>query len=115
MTGAMRSGSPPAHGIPQAALGRIRATLARFPEVRQATLYGSRALGRHRPGSDIDLSLEGPDLDGCSLARIDAALDDLLLPWRFDLCLRGRLRQPELLEHIERVGQVLYRAGGSPP
>ncbi|MCP9801072.1 nucleotidyltransferase domain-containing protein [Synechococcus sp. RedBA-s] len=80
-----------------------------FPAIELATLYGSRALGRHRPGSDIDLTLSGADLDALTLARLDQALDDLLLPWRFDLSLRVSLQSPELIDHIERVGQVLYR------
>ncbi len=63
----------------------------------------------HRPGSDIDLTLSGADLDGFTLARLDQALDDLLLPWRFDLSLRASLQSPELIDHIQRVGQVLYR------
>lgn len=97
------------HGLPVAAVERIQATLAAFPAIEQATLYGSRALGRHRPGSDIDLTLSGADLDGFTLARLDQALDDLLLPWRFDLSLRASLQSPELIDHIQRVGQVLYR------
>ncbi len=97
------------HGLPVAAVERIQATLAAFPAIEQATLYGSRALGRHRPGSDIDLTLSGADLDGLTLTRLDQALDDLLLPWRFDLSLRASLQSPELIDHIQRVGQVLYR------
>lgn len=95
--------TPPAanHGLPAAVVERIQTTLACFPEVELATLYGSRAIGCQRPGSDIDLSL--------SRARLDAALDDLLLPWRFDLCLQAELQSAALLEHIARVGQVFYR------
>ena len=99
------------HGLPLVAVQRICSTLARFPAIEQATLYGSRAMGRYRPGSDIDLTLSGDGLDGRLLAQVDGALDDLLLPWRFDLSLRAQLQSPALLDHIERVGQVLYRRG----
>jgi predicted nucleotidyltransferase len=61
-----------------------------------ATLYGSRALGRHRPGSDSDLTLSGADLDGLTLARLD-------------LSLRASLQSPVVIDHIQRVGQLLYR------
>jgi predicted nucleotidyltransferase len=97
------------HGLPAAAVAKIQETLAAFPAVEQATLYGSRALGRHRPGSDIDLTLSGADLDSRTLALLDAALDDLLLPWRFDLSLQASLQSPELIDHIQRVGKVFYR------
>ena len=95
------------YGLPVAAVARIQATLAAFPAIEQATLYGSRALGRHRPGSDIDL-------DPRTLARLDAALDDLLLPWRFDLSLQVSLQSPELIDHIKRAGVVFYRRGDRP-
>ena len=84
--------------------------------MEQAILYGSRALGRHRPASDIDLTLLGPDLSSTVLARIDAELDDLLLPWVIDLSCHASLRHAALLDHIERVGLVLYeRAAQLPP
>ena len=97
------------HGLPLQTVEQIRSTLGRFPEVEQATLYGSRALGRHRPGSDIDLSLSGSALSGTILARIDTALDELLLPWRFDLLIREQLESPDLIDHIERVGVPFYQ------
>ncbi len=100
--------TPASHGLPAAAVAKIKDTLATFPAIETATLYGSRALGRHRPGSDIDLTLAGAGLDGGTLARLDAALDDLLLPWRFDLSLQSCLQSPELIEHIQRVGQLFY-------
>ena len=101
--------SPVSHGLPAAAVAKIQGVLATFPAIEQATLYGSRALGRHRPGSDIDLTLAGDGLDARTLARLDGALDDLLLPWRFDLSVQSSLQSPELIEHIQRVGQLFYR------
>ncbi len=89
--------------------------LAAHPAVERAILYGSRALGRHRPASDIDLTLLGPDLSSTVLARIDAELDDLLLPWVIDLSCHACLRHPALLDHIERVGLVLYQRAAQMP
>ena len=101
--------TPASHGLPAAAVAKIQAILATFPAIEQATLYGSRALGRHRPGSDMDLTLPGDGLDARTLARLDGALDDLLLPLRFDLSVQASLQSPELIEHIQRVGQLFYR------
>jgi predicted nucleotidyltransferase len=95
--------------LPAAAAAALKRVLAGHPEVDAAILYGSRALGRHRPGSDIDLTLEGPALDGPVLARIDSELDDQLLPWRFDLSIRHQLRSAPLLDHIAQVGVPVYR------
>lgn len=98
----------PDYGLPVAALQAIRGVLAAHPGVEAAILYGSRALGRERPGSDIDLTLQGAGLQHRDLLDIELALDDLLLPWKIDLSLLAHIDNPSLLEHIHRVGQKLY-------
>lgn len=98
-----------ASGLPAHAIAAIQQVLTRHPEVESAILYGSRALGRHRPASDIDLTLIGPAISAATLARIDADLDDLLLPWMIDLSCLSAIRHPALLAHIERAGVELYR------
>jgi len=103
-----------ASGLPDSAVAAIRQVLARHPEVEAAILYGSRALGRHRPASDIDLTLIGPAISAATLARIDAELDDLLLPWMIDLSVLSAIRHPALLAHIERVGVELFRRPDTP-
>jgi len=111
--------SPPlasaqATGLPEAAIAAIRQVLVSHPEVEAAVLYGSRALGRHRPASDIDLTLIGPAISAAALARIEADLDDLLLPWMIDLSWLASIQHPALLAHIERAGMELYRWADGP-
>jgi predicted nucleotidyltransferase len=101
-------------GLPAAAVTAIRQVLASHPEVEAAILYGSRALGRHRPASDIDLTLLGPAISADVLARVDADLDDLLLPWIIDLSAYSAIRHPALLDHIQRAGVALYRRSDGP-
>jgi predicted nucleotidyltransferase len=96
------------HGLAETTVERIRQVLAHYPEVETGVLYGSRATGTHRPGSDIDLTLCGRGLDHTLLTRIDNELDDLLLPYQIDLSLFAALTHPALLEHIRRVGVTLY-------
>lgn len=95
-------------GLPQDAIGEIQGVLALYPEVEMAILYGSRAMGTFKPGSDIDLTLTGENLTHNHLLGIMSDLDDLLLPWMIDLSLLADLDHPDLREHIERVGQKLY-------
>jgi predicted nucleotidyltransferase len=99
---------------PEQAITAIQQVLAGYPEVEAAILYGSRALGRHRPASDIDLTLIFPAISAATLARIDADLDDLLLPWVIDLSALSAIRHPALLAHIERAGVELYRRPDAP-
>ena len=96
------------HGLCETTVDRIRGVLAKFPEVEKAVLYGSRAKGTYKRGSDIDLTLTGAGLGQSLLARIDEELDDLLLPYQMDLSLFMDLTHPALLDHIRRVGVVLY-------
>lgn len=101
-------------GLPDSAVAAIQRVLAGYLEVEAAILYGSRALGRHRPASDIDLTLTGHAISNATLARIDADLDDLLLPWLIDLSALAAISHPALLDHIQRAGVLLYRRSDPP-
>lgn len=95
-------------GLPEEAILEIQAILALYPAVDKAILYGSRAMGNFKPGSDIDLTLVGAELTHNHLLGIMSDLDDLLLPWMIDLSIFDTLDHAGLREHIERVGQTLY-------
>ncbi len=102
------------HGLPNSAAEKIRTVLASYPEVEKAILYGSRAKGTFRNGSDIDLTLVGHALDPTLLLRIDNDLDDLLLPWMIDLSILSQINNPDLIAHIDRNGVVFYPAPNKP-
>lgn len=80
--------------------------------VRRVKLYGSRAKGTYKPGSDIDLVILDSPLSLSDLLRLEAALDDLMLPWSIDLCLWEKIENPDLRAHIERVGVEVYTRAG---
>lgn len=84
---------------------KIQNTLRKNPKISQAIIYGSRAMGTYRTSSDIDLSLKGTDLNLQDLNHIANALDDLLLPYIFDLSIYKHIKNADLLDHIERVGE----------
>ena len=65
------------HGLTSETVDRIRSVLARFPQVEKAVLYGSRAKGNYKRGSDIDLTLFGSGLNASVLSQISSRLDDL--------------------------------------
>lgn len=91
---------------------KIRGVLARFREVERAVIYGSRAKGCYKKGSDIDLCLRGEGLDLKVLYQIGDALDGLDMPYKFDVCLHSYLDDPEFIGHVERVGKVFYDRAG---
>ena len=77
------------------------------PQVERIWLFGSRAMGREQPGSDLDLCLEAPQLSHSDRLRLLNAVDDLCLPWQVDLVLLHEL-PAELEEHVQRVGRCLW-------
>jgi len=100
----------PPHGVKQPILDRINEVLARFPGVEQAILFGSRAKGTAKRGSDIDLALIGSELDWRLVGKIYDALDDLLLPYRFSLIIYDAGTDPEVAAHIRRVGLPIFHS-----
>ncbi|MBN2233294.1 MAG: nucleotidyltransferase domain-containing protein [Deltaproteobacteria bacterium] len=97
-------------GLQETTIRKIHDVLARHPEVERAILYGSRAKGNYRNGSDIDLTLRGDEhrLNTTLLFRIMRELDDLLLPYTFDLSIFHHIADTDVLDHIRRVGMTFY-------
>lgn len=104
----------PDWGLSAATLETLRRILAQEPAVEKAILFGSRAKGTFRPGSDIDLALAGARLDLDAVARLARAFEESSLPYQVDLCWLAAVDNPALREHIERVGQVLYPVAPMP-
>ncbi|HNR36329.1 MAG TPA: nucleotidyltransferase domain-containing protein [Candidatus Hydrogenedentes bacterium] len=85
----------------------LRVVFRRHPEIEAVKLFGSRAKGVHRPYSDVDLAIWG-DVDALRAEAIAGELDELPLPYRFDVMPFASIRLEPLREHIERVGILLY-------
>lgn len=99
-------------GLKETTIEQICTVLSHYPQVEKAILYGSRAKGNYKPGSDIDLTLTGNEaLNLDVLYRIIDDIDDLLLPYTFDLSILHQISDPDVIEHIRRVGVVLYEKG----
>jgi type I restriction enzyme S subunit len=96
------------YGLEENEISAIKNILAQHEEVEQAILYGSRAKGNFKPASDIDLVLKGEKLNITIQNKIANELDDLLLPYIFDLSVFHQISNVDLLEHIERVGVTFY-------
>jgi uncharacterized protein len=99
----------PRFGLKEATLQKICDVLALHPQVEKAVLYGSRAKGNYKNSSDIDLTFHGgADLTMKVLYKIMDELDDLLLPYTIDLSIFRDISDPDMVEHIHRVGITFY-------
>lgn len=96
------------YGLKEAVIKNIHGVFSRHPELEKVILYGSRAKGNFKPGSDIDLALIGDRLTHSQVNRISNELDELLLPYTFDLSLHRQITNLDLLAHIDQVGIVFY-------
>ena len=103
-----------AFGLPVTSVQALQSVLASHARVSRADIYGSRATGRFRPGSDIDISLRGDALTVAELNLIDREMDDLDLPYKVDLSIYHLIEDPALRDHIDRVGCALYEAQPAP-
>ena len=96
------------YGLSEETIEKINDVFSRYKEVDEAVLYGSRAKGNFKPGSDIDLTLKGQKLNLRLLNKISNDLDDLPLPYTIDVSIYHQIENSELIEHIKRVGKIFY-------
>ena len=96
-------------GLSSETIQKINKVFIRYPSVELVRLYGSRAKGDYRYGSDIDLTIMGDGLSFSQLLKIEMELDDLLLPYKIDLSLFRQIENNDLVDHIQRVGIDFYR------
>lgn len=97
-------------GLSDQDLHSIRAVCREFPQIHAVCIFGSRAMGNHKRGSDVDLALKGT-LDHETVTGFSARLnEELPLPYRFDVVDYHTITRPELRAHIDRHGKILYTA-----
>lgn len=86
----------------------LRTALAKFPEISKAVIYGSRARGDERVGSDIDLTLMGDNVTHEVLYRLSDEIEELMQPYYMDLTIYNELKNRSLIESIDREGVEFY-------
>ena len=98
------------YGLTSDDIEEIKQIFAKFPTVEEVVIFGSRAKGTHRPGSDVDLALK-EKIDRSTVAQISDLLnEESTMPYTFDLVVYDTIVSQNLKEHITRVGAVLYSA-----
>ncbi len=94
-------------GLKEHTIEAIQNCFRQYEGIEQVVIYGSRAKGNYKRGSDIDLTIVG-NLNFSQLLKLEIELDDLLLPYIIDLSLKSNISNPDLLNHIDRVGKIFY-------
>lgn len=96
-------------GLSEDLILKINSIFSKYPSIEEVVIYGSRAKGNYRPGSDIDITLKGQQIEGSILSKIEEEIDDLNSPYLFDISIFNKLNSPDLESHIQRIGQVFYK------
>ena len=96
-------------GLKDEILDKICSIFQKFSLIERALIYGSRAKGNFRASSDIDIVLIGKELRLKDLYKIENLIDELLLPYSFDISLYHQIDNIDLINHIDRVGVKLYK------
>jgi predicted nucleotidyltransferase len=95
-------------GLKEETIAKINSVFAKYPEVEEVIIYGSRAKDTFRTGSDIDITLKGKQLNDTILSKVYWDIDDLNTPYLVDISIFDKLNSTALEEHINRVGKVFY-------
>lgn len=96
-------------GLSKEDIARITEVFEKYKQLDEVLIYGSRAMGTYKPASDIDLTLKGSNIDLNIQQQIEFDLDDLLLPYKFDVSNFNKITNPEFLDHIKRIGKRFYK------
>ncbi|MCK5564628.1 MAG: nucleotidyltransferase domain-containing protein [Planctomycetes bacterium] len=100
-------------GLKQRDIDNIQNALIQFPEIEQALVFGSRAKGNSKPGSDIDLAVKGSEVTPETIAGLRSMLNDMPLPYFFDVIDYKAIENKDLTDHIDRVAKTIYNKNDS--
>jgi predicted nucleotidyltransferase len=100
-------------GLKKEDIDRINKVFAVYELIDRVFIYGSRAKGNFKVGSDIDLTIIENSLTFPMFLEIENKLDDLLLPYKIDLSQKRKITNVDLLSHIDRVGKLFYERENS--
>ena len=96
-------------GLQEDVINQIKSVLAKHSNINTVIIYGSRAKGNFKIGSDIDLTIKGNHLNISLVYKIEQELDDLYLPYSFDISIYNHIDNNDLKDHIKRIGKVFYQ------
>lgn len=89
---------------------KIQEAISQVKPIQKVLIYGSRAMGNYKTGSDIDMTLIGQKLTWeNSIYPLMDKLDDLYLPYKFDISIFKDINDPNVIEHILRAGKTFYQ------
>ena len=97
------------YGLTEQDLLTLKKIFLETPQVEKVILFGSRAMGNYKPGSDVDLAISGRDINFNVVSRLHARLEEQSpMPYFFDVVDLNHLEHPGLAEHIQKQGVIIF-------
>ena len=96
-------------GLDENTINKINSVFENHSEIEEVFIYGSRAKGNFRNGSDTDITLKGKTIPSKILSRLKQEIDELNTPYMFDISIFETLESSELINHINKVGRIFYK------
>jgi len=95
-------------GLSEKVVENLKTVFAENAKIDKAIVFGSRAKGNYKEGSDIDITIKGQNLDFDDTLSLLRKIDDLNIPYKIDLINYDNINEPDLKDHIDRVGIELF-------
>ncbi|MFE8701735.1 nucleotidyltransferase family protein [Cytobacillus sp. FJAT-54145] len=88
----------------------IKKALSRFEEIERAVIFGSRAMGNYKKGSDVDIAIMGDKISTKTLMElVDLLNEEYPIPYFFDILHYESINNQNLTEHINNEGIEIYK------
>ena len=98
------------YGLPPHTIQLILTEISNYPEICDLVIYGSRAKGTHKKGSDIDLAAKGENITFGLITKLKTRFNQVMtIPYHIDLIHYESIANKDLLDHIDRVGKSLFQ------
>lgn len=99
------------YGIKEEYWNKLESVFRNHKNIEKVILYGSRAKETNRPYSDVDIILVGENIENREFCNILNEIDDLLLPFIFDISVNYTISNVNLIDSINKTGVIVYEDG----
>jgi len=97
-------------GITETSYSLIISVIEKYPQIETVLIFGSRAKGNYRNGSDIDLAIQGNECSPELASKLSGIINEqTAIPYYVDVVDYNSLTNLELKAHIDRVGIEFYK------
>ena len=100
-------------GLLKRDIDHINEAVDKYPEIDEIIIFGSRAMGNYKKGSDVDMAIKGKGVGNKIVRRLSDDLNEKYpLPYFFDIVNYDEISNEELKKHIDTVGKRMVPGTG---